>query len=608
MGAPGAPTLFFLHPGGVGFCYSQAMPSKRWLLPPDPHPEAGSLATALGVSPFLAQLLLSRGVTGADEGSRFLHPHLDHLHDPESLPDMGPAVERLARAVRDGERILVHGDYDVDGVCAAALVTRVLRVVKANVEPFVPHRRQEGYDLQVETVRRKAAEGVKVIVTVDCGTVAFEAAEAARDLGVDLIITDHHEPHPSGRLPVALAVINPKRPGCEYPFHELCGTGVGFKLCHALVRHMGMETPAFRTHFLDLLALATCADCMPLVDENRVFVKHGLETLRKTKKAGLKALMRVAELGPAAVTTRSLGFTLGPRINAIGRIDAAEHALKLMLTSDDAEADRLALMLESANRERQQEQERILQEAMRQAERFLEDRILVLSSDRWHPGIIGIVASKISEALCRPTIMMHVDEESGRARGSCRSVEGFHIFEALDACRGHLIRCGGHQAAAGFDMALDQVEPFRQALQDYAATTLPDEMLEPSVRVDAELPLEVLDIRFARELALLEPFGHGNHEPVFVSHGLSIREQRRIASKVQDGADHLKLRVDHPKMRQGLEVLFWRAWVRAEECLPETTIDACYTVDLNPFNGYLNLQLTLKDMRPCKRGAALAVR
>lgn len=577
------------------------MPSKRWLLPPTPAPEAESLAASLGISPLVAHLLLSRGIETDDAGGQFLHPHLDHLHNPELLPDIEPATERLARAIQTGDRILVHGDYDVDGVCAAALVTRVLRVLKANVEPFVPHRRQEGYDLQVETVRRKAAEGVKVIVTVDCGTVAFEAAEAARDLGLDLIITDHHEPHPDGRLPVALALVNPKRPDSRYPFPELCGTGVGFKLCHALVRRLGMETPAFRTQFLDLLALATCADCMPLVGENRVFVKHGLETLRKTKKAGLKALMRVAELGPAAITTRSLGFALGPRINAIGRIDAAEHALKLMLTSDDGEADRLADMLESANRERQQEQERILQEALRQAERLMEDRILVLSSTRWHAGIIGIVASKITEALCRPTIMVSVDDEAGRARGSCRSVEGFHIFDALDACRGHLIRCGGHRAAAGFDILPENLEPFRLALQQYAETTLSDELLEPCVRVDAELPLDALDLRLARELALLEPFGHGNHEPVFVSRGLSVREQRRIASKVPNGTDHLKLRVEHPKMRYGLEALFWRAWPRAEECPPQGAIDACYTVELSHFNGYVNLQLNLQDLRACKR-------
>jgi single-stranded-DNA-specific exonuclease len=575
------------------------MASKRWILPGAPDPRAEELAPTLGVSPLVAHLLLTRGFRTEEEAGRFLHPEPEHLHDPMLLPDMEAAVERLARAVRDGEKILVHGDYDVDGVCAASLTTRVLRVLKADVEPFVPHRRVEGYDLQVETVKRVAAQGVQVIVTVDCGTVAFEAAAAAKELGIDLIITDHHEPLADGRLPEALAVVNPKRPGSQYPFSELCGTGVAFKLCCALVRHLGVETPAFKTNFLDLVAMATCADCMPLVDENRVFVKYGLETLRRTKKAGLQALIKVAELAPMDINTRSIGFVLAPRINAIGRIDAAEYALRLMMTSDKVEAEKLAEKLEIANRERQQEQERILQEALRQAERFVDDRILVLASEKWHPGIIGIVASKITEALCRPTIMVSLDDESDRARGSCRSIEGFHIFEALHACRRHLIRCGGHQAAAGFDMLQDELEPLRASLQSFAEQALDEDLLEPCVHVDAELNVDTVDLRLARELALLEPFGHGNREPVFVSRGLTVQEQKRIASKVLNGQDHLKLRVRHPRFKWGLEALFWRAWARAEECPVEGRMDACYTLETSAFNGYLNLQMNLRDFDQC---------
>jgi single-stranded-DNA-specific exonuclease len=585
------------------------MPPKRWVLPKPPPAERDSFAARLGVSPLVAQLLLDRGVSDEAAADRFLHPTLDHLHDPELLPDCRLAVERLAAAIEAGEKILVHGDYDVDGVCAAALVTRVLRVLKANVEPFVPHRRVEGYDLRPETVRRVAGEGVRLIVTVDCGTVAFEAAEAARELGVDLIITDHHEPHPDGGLPHAVAVVNPKRADSRYPFHELCGTGVAFKLCTALVRHLGRETDAFKTHYLDLVALATCADCMPLVDENRVFVKLGLDALRKTRKAGLRALMKEADLAPAAVTTRSLGFQIGPRINAIGRIDAAAHALRLMLTSDDHEAGLLAARLEQANADRQQEQERILQEAMRQAERFLDDRVLVLASQRWHPGIIGIVASKITEALCRPTVMVALgDEEDSTARGSCRSIEGFHIFEALHACRGHLIRCGGHAAAAGFDVAPENVEVLREALQAFAAGTLTDDMMQPTVRVDAEVDLDDMDARAARDLELLEPFGHGNHQPVFVSRGARVREQSRIASRIVNGPDHLKLKLQHPRFRFGLDAVFWRAWVRAEECGAQSLIDACYTVELNAFNGTVKPQLNLLDLACVEPAPALPLR
>ncbi|MFN3650863.1 MAG: single-stranded-DNA-specific exonuclease RecJ [Armatimonadota bacterium] len=548
--------------------------------------------------PLVGCLLRSRGVSSVDEGARFLHPSLEHLHDPFLLPDARPAVERLAEAIRAGEKILVHGDYDVDGVCAAALTTRVLRVLKGNVEVFVPHRRVDGYDLQVETVRRAAADGVKVIVTVDCGILAFESAEAARELGIDLIVTDHHEPHPSGRLPRALAVVNPKCPGSAYPFQELCGTGVAYKLTSALVQHLGVTSPAFRTAFLDLVALATCADCMPLVDENRVLVKAGLEVLRSTNKAGLKALMRVAGQEPRTVSTRSLGFVLAPRINAIGRLDAAEHALKLLLTGDEREATELAQKLDDANRERQQEQERLLQDAMRQASHYVDDRILVLGSPKWHPGIIGIAASKVAESLCRPTVMVAIDEEAGTARGSCRSVEGFHILQALEQCRELLVRFGGHQAAAGFEIEPQRLEELRAKLQEVAVEGLDEELLQPCVRIDAEIPLADLSLPLVKELSLLEPYGQGNREPVFVSRGLSVLEQRRLSNKAGAERDHLKLRLRHPALPRGLEAVFWRNWLRSTECPVDTRIDTCYALEVNQYGGTQSLQLRLLDLRP----------
>ncbi|MBM3458452.1 MAG: single-stranded-DNA-specific exonuclease RecJ, partial [Armatimonadetes bacterium] len=395
---------------------------RRWIDPPLPSPEAEELAHRVGVARLTGQLLWERGARDEDAARRFLDPNLDCLHDPLLLPDADRAVERLARAVRERERILVHGDYDVDGVCAAALLTRTLRVLQADVDHFVPHRRVQGYDLQVETVRERAAQGIRLIVTADCGIVAFAGAEAARDLGVDLIVTDHHEPDGGGRLPVACAVVNPKRPGSRYPFPDLCGTAVAYKLCLALLDRLQVPSAGFRTRFLDLVALATCADCMPLLDENRVLVKHGLESIRNTNKAGLKALMQNSGLRADRLNTRALGFALGPRINAIGRMDDAAVALELLLTSDAAEAENLAQRLEQANRDRQQEQEQIYQDAIRQSQRYLDDRILVLSSPRWHPGIIGIVASRVVENCFRPAVLIAVDEATGRARGSCRSL------------------------------------------------------------------------------------------------------------------------------------------------------------------------------------------
>lgn len=571
--------------------------SKRWLLPAGAPDGSLELAAALGLSPVVAAVLCARGAADPAAARRFLSPSLDDLHDPFLLPDMRPAVERVAAAVRGGERVMVHGDYDVDGVCAAALLTRVLRVLKADVRPFVPHRREDGYDLRPATVHRAAAEGVRLILTADCGSVAFEAAEAARSLGIDLVITDHHEPHPSGELPFAAAVVNAHRPDSAYPFPELCGTAVAYKLAGALLQHLGVPSQKFQTAFLDLVALATCADCMPLLGENRVLVTHGLETLRRTQKAGLKALMDVAGLSPDRVNARSLGFALGPRINAIGRLDAASHALDLLLTADTAEAGALAARLDEANRERQQEQERILQDALRQAERYVDDRILVLESDRWHAGIIGIVASKLTEALCRPTVMVALDAESGTGRGSCRSVEGFHIFNALNACREHLERCGGHQAAAGFEIRAESVPALRDALRAVAARELDEALLTPCVRVDAELPVEELSLRVARELARLEPFGHGNPEPVFVTRGLEVTESLRLANRASASVDHLKLRLRCPTERRPVDGLFWRAWARAAECPAGGRIDACHALEINRWNGGEYLQLNLKDLR-----------
>jgi single-stranded-DNA-specific exonuclease len=574
------------------------MPARRWILPERPLSGREALADALGVSPFIAELLCARGLIDPELCGRFLKPHLDHQHDPLLLPDIEPAVERLIRAINEQETILVHGDYDVDGVCSAALLTRVLRVLKAKVEAFVPHRREDGYDLRPSNVQRFYDEGIRLILTADCGIIAFDAADKARELGVDLIITDHHEPDPDGRLPDALAVIDPHRPESDYPFAGLCGTGVAYKVASALVQRMGIDSPRFRTALLDLVALATCADCMPLTDENRLFVFHGLETLRRTNKTGLKALMRSAGLAPEAVSARSLGFVLGPRINAIGRMDAAAHALELLLTTEMDKAEFLAARLNEANRERQQQQEQILHDAMRQAEKFLDHSILVLASHRWHPGIIGIVASKIAESLCRPTILIAVDEESGMGRGSCRSIADFHIFDAVNECRRHVNRCGGHAAAAGFDIPVANIEAFRDALQEYAGAAMDTQILEATILIDQELPHEGVSLRVAQDLEALEPFGHGNPEPIFMTRALKVLNQRRIAGKTPNAADHLKLNLELSTTNRPLEAVFWRSWARVEECPVGSYIDACYSLEINPFGGNQNVQLNLKDFRP----------
>ncbi len=580
------------------------MSDKRWHIPHPSPPGARELAGAAGVSPLIAELLLRRGVTTSQEVHRFLNPDLSQIHPPTLLPDLDEAVRRILAAKVSGESVLVHGDYDADGVCAAALLTRALRIVGVNARPFVPHRRADGYDLRPASVERAAAEGVRLIVTVDCGILAFEAVDLARSLNVDVIVTDHHEPQPDGLIPEAVAVVNPKRHDSDYPFSEICGTTVAYKLAWAVVEAAGMSSEGFRSAYLDLVAIATCVDCMPLVDENRALVSLGLRQMRETKKAGLLALIQLGQRGNAPLTARDLGFNIGPRINAVGRIDSADHALRLLMSKDRAEAEELAMLLDQSNRERQSQQESILQEAVGQAGRRVDDRITVVSSPRWHPGIVGIVASKLVESLGRPAVVIAIDPESGTARGSCRSIPGFSIIDALDACREHLLRCGGHKAAAGLDIEPDSIPAFRDSLQQYAAAALDDDILEPRLEIDALLPPGEISLKLAQELTMLQPFGHGNPEPRFLSPGVAVRDRLRLDNK-SGGPEHLKLRVGNGGSGT-VDAIMWRGWDRSPECEPGSRVDLVYALDVNEYQGSRSVQLMLADLRPSDGQAELS--
>jgi single-stranded-DNA-specific exonuclease len=575
-------------------------PGGQWRCAADSAEGREELARALGVSTTLAGLLVARGCGDADAAHRFLNPSLSDLHDPFLLPDMEAAVTRLARAIETGEKVLVHGDYDVDGVTSAALMTRVLRALGAQVEPFVPDRREDGYDLQKHSVERAAQSGVQLIVTVDCGIVAYAAAERAHELGIGLIVTDHH--HPGETLPRALAVINPQRAGSLYPFKGLAGVGVAFKTATALVRKLGVPETSFRTKFLDLVALGTTVDCMPLLDENRVFVKFGLEVLRQTAKPGLRALMEVAGIQAGQLNARSLSFALGPRINAVGRLDEARHALRLLLTGDVREAAELARKLDRCNQDRQAAQHRMQEEAMQQA-RLSErqaDRILVLADSRWHSGVIGIVAGKLVELIGRPVIMIALDGETGR--GSARSVDGFHIFDAIASCRTLLERCGGHAQAAGFDIQPERVEEFRQRVCEFAATSLTDEALQPRIDIDEYLEAAEVGLDLAREVRRLEPFGNGNPQPLFATEAFPLLAAELLRAK-SGTQPHLKLRLgaavgNTPAPRaRFLPAVYWRNGEKAEELQGVDRIDLCYHVEINEYRGMQEVQLNVRDLR-----------
>jgi single-stranded-DNA-specific exonuclease len=564
----------------------------------------GELARALGVTPTLAGLLMARGYTTAEAAHAFLHPTLDHLHDPLLLPDAEAAATRLARALQEREKILIHGDYDVDGVTATALLTRVLETLGGQVETFVPHRQHDGYDLQVETVRRAAAEGTRLIVTVDCGILAFEAAEAARELGVDLIITDHHQPDPS-RLPPAVAVVNPTRLDSAYPFRDLTGVGVAYKVALALLQSLEVPDASFRRNFLDLVALGTVSDCLPLLGENRVLVKFGVEALRTSRKPGIKALLAAAKV--PCPTAGSIAYNLGPRLNAIGRLDAAHHAMRLLVTQDPSEAAELAERLNRCNEERQAAQSRVLADAMEQA-RELDLRrtpVLVLAASGWHAGIIGIVAAKLAESFHRPAILIALEGETGR--GSARSVADFHILDALRRCQDHLGKLGGHAGAAGFEIRAQAVPALREALARVAAESLPAEPRTPPLELDDLLAPEEITPQLARELGLLEPFGHGNPEPLFHSRRIPVCRVQRLSPRQPGTADHLKLQLQlttnggsSPSSSAPLrliEALFWRQGQRSVEIRENAEVDLCYTLELDPYWGAESARLIVKDLR-----------
>jgi single-stranded-DNA-specific exonuclease len=508
----------------------------RWVAPePLSDDVVRGLTSELGLPVAICRLLARRGYSDPERARSFLRPRPEHLHLPELMAGMAAAVGRLRRAISQGETVLVHGDYDVDGICATALLVRALRMMGGRAVPFVPHRIDDGYDLGLAGLAAAKSAGASVILTADCGIVAHEATELARTQGLDVIVTDHHQP---GRtLPDALAVINPSRSDCGYPEKGLAGAGVAFKLMVALAAESGF--PAARLDaLLDLVALATIADLAPLGPENRAIVRWGIAVLQRTPNVGLRALLKSTGLGDREeITSGQIGFILAPRLNAIGRIDDPMKGVRLLLTDDSVEASMLAEELESVNRQRRDLDETILDEALRMLEDEYDpgrDWGVVLASPSWHPGVIGIVASRVVERIHRPTVLIAVGREEGK--GSGRSIPGFHLHEAFDHCRSHLLRFGGHRAAAGCSILPERIDAFRQAFASYAAEALRDEAPVPTLRLDETLSIADADIAICRLLRHFGPFGIGNPAPLFASYDVRLKRPPRIV-----GGKHLQL-------------------------------------------------------------------
>lgn len=553
-----------------------------WLFPPpaDPH-RVHSVAQSTGLPFPLAELLERRGF--AEQSDAFLDPRLRQLGDPFLLPDMRLAVDRILRAIDGGERIVLFGDYDVDGVTSLAFLRHVLMAYGADVSTFLPHRIEEGYGLSHLALQRCLDEHrPKLLVAVDCGTSSVKEISSVRSQGIDVVVLDHHEC--PAELPQCVALVNPKRGD---RFRYLCSVGVAFKLAHALGMVRRLEKLDLRD-ILDLVALGTVADIVPLVDENRILVRAGCLRLAKSRFAGIRALMEVAGVsGP--VRCDDIGFRLGPRLNAAGRLDSAVKALRLLTTEDAGEARTLAHELDVQNRERQEVERRILGEAERQVSGMYDPArhaVIVAGDTGWHPGVLGIVAARLCRSYHRPTFVVGFDE-TGSGKGSGRSVEGISLVGVLGPCASYLEKFGGHEMAAGLSMRLENLPRFREALNDAVLAASSPEILQRNLKIDGEVGFADLDDRFLEHHEKLQPFGSGHRHPVFCSRGIQPVEEPRVMKE-----KHLRLKLRHHGRR--MDAVYFSG---AERPLPRPPWDVAFRIEPNTYQGVTRLQLQVVAMR-----------
>jgi single-stranded-DNA-specific exonuclease len=573
---------------------------KRWIETAVDAAAVARLAEALRLHPVAARVLAGRGLADPADAEAFLASRLSELPDPFTMKGMDAAVSRLVQAVEAGERIACYGDYDVDGVTSTALLCGFLRAAGADVVTYTPHRLVEGYGLNTEAVRKLAAQGARLLVTLDCGITSVEEVRAAAALGVDTVVVDHHTV--PVELPAARAILNPHQPGCAYPSKGLAAVGVTFALAMALRRTLrergrfgaGRVEPNLKDA-LDLVALGTIADVVPLVGANRILVRWGLEAIAKSRRPGLCALKRVAGIAEGGeVTAGQVGFRIAPRINAAGRLDDAGRGVRLLLSDDEATARALAEELDRENAARQEIERRILDEATEDARARVEAgaRGLVLARDGWHAGVVGIVASRIVERFHRPAVLIALEDGSGK--GSGRSIEAFHLYDALAACSGHLVRFGGHRHAAGVTVERGSLAAFKAAFEAHAAAQLAEEDLVPRCRIDGWLEERDVTERIAEDLAKLGPFGAGHPEPVFALRGAAAR-----ARTVGAGNAHLKL-----ALGRGIDAIGFGMGDRLAACAGP--VEAAFTLGFDAWDGARRLQLKLRDVRPAADGVRAA--
>lgn len=570
------------------------LPLTRWCLREGTGASPEALVREFNIKPLVSQIIANRNIGSFEEIRLYLNPSLNHLHNPFLMRGMHEAVERMAAALHRNEKIVVYGDYDADGITSVAVLYRFIREISPDATFYIPDRLSEGYGLNAAVVERFYSEGIKLIAAVDCGMANHEEIALARQFGIDVIILDHHEPSES--LPGAAAIVNPKRRDCPFPFKQLAAVGIVFNFLIALrgvLRNEGFWTTANYPNlrdYLDLVALGTIGDVVPLVDENRIFAKIGMELINQDKRVGIRALKRVCALEGKSVEASRASFTLIPRINAAGRIASASHAVELLLSESEEEALNLAQKLEGYNKKRQSMERVIfsqLLETVSKAASSGENEPMVFSSPDWHPGVIGIVASRLADRFGRPAILISIKD--GVGKGSGRSAADFNLFEGIKRCESHLLAYGGHRFAAGILIEEENIIPFTQQLSKIITDSCPEEEYAACTTIDALCALGNVDLELIEQMQLLAPFGSGNQEPVLQTKNVSV------LSSVIVGNNHLKMRLSHEGV---VKEAIWFNQGQRHPDINRSTLDIVFTPKVNDWNNSGNIQLVIRDAMP----------
>jgi len=566
---------------------------KKWIIKESGNSSVVKhLAAELVVSDSLANLMVQRNITTPEEAKTFFSPSLDYLHDPFLMKDMNIAVDRLSTAIKKNEKILVYGDYDVDGTTAVALVYSFLKEQYSNVEYYIPDRYKEGYGVSFEGLDFAYSSNCKLVITLDCGIKAVEKIQYARTKGLDVIICDHH--YPGDDIPKALAVLDPKQPGCSYPYKELSGCGVGFKLVHAYSKIHGIPFSSI-IHYLDLVAVSIASDIVPITGENRVLAYYGLKQLNDSPRTGLREIIREAEI-TRALTIEDVVFKIGPRINAAGRMETGSKAVDLLVSDDPKLATGISKEINNFNIERRSVDRVITNEAMRmisEDQRTSNARTTVLFNPSWKKGVIGIVASRLIETYYRPTVIL--TESNGFATGSARSVQGYDLYQAIEACSDLLESFGGHMFAAGLTLKKENIKPFIERFEQYVNSTITEDQMQPRIFIDTELSFSEINEEFFRIMSQFQPFGPENMSPVFMSRNVYDTGNGRM---VGSSGEHLKLELYQDK--GSMKILPGIAFSQSDKLdhiKNGNPFDICYSVEMNEFRGCRNLQLNIRDIK-----------